>query len=94
MLRNSVLNSLLLFAKVIPAAVGSAFWVTLARVHFSMVHFLRRQPHPPTLRLLFQAMLGWGEEVFAKYFGLWPGEHLFSNLSKIYFVTKAANDGF
>lgn len=28
MLRNSVLNSLLLFAKVIPTAVGSAFWVT------------------------------------------------------------------
>lgn len=94
MLRNSVLNSLLLFAKVIPAAVGSAFWVTLARVHFSMVQFLRRKPHPPTFAVIVLGDAGWSGEVFAKYFGLWPGEHLFSNLSKIYFVTKAANDGF
>lgn len=83
MLRNSVLNSLLLFAKVIPAAVGSAFWVTdhgpfPLPISSPFCGYCFRRSWPSACQIL------------------WPVDHdrLFSNLSTIYFVTKAANDGF
>jgi len=77
MLRNSVLNSLLLFAKVIPTAVGSAFWVT---------------DHGPFGVLVLPLFCGYcfrsrsRTRSACKILWLVAGDRLFSNLSTIYFV--------